>query len=117
MFDKVLIDDDGNVTSRLPPLLAELLRRSKNKKIRDMSNVSDDPAPKLRLRPDEEFPAAAGGVVSGIAFVSFGQAVGQWAASISRSVAASVSASTKSGSVRSSRVANAPPPRRFEQTP
>ena len=45
MFDKVFIDNDGNVTSRLRPLFAELLRRSKNKKIRDALNVPDSQVP------------------------------------------------------------------------
>ena len=45
VFDKIFVDNDGMVTSRLRPLFAELLRRSKNKKIRDVLNVSDDPVP------------------------------------------------------------------------
>ena len=48
MFDKVFIDNDGNVTSRLRPLFAELLRRSKNKKIRDALNVPDDQVPNTK---------------------------------------------------------------------
>ena len=43
------IDNNGNVTSRLRPLFAELLRRSKNKKIGDVLNISEDPETKTQL--------------------------------------------------------------------
>lgn len=43
VFEKIYIDNDGNVTSELRPLFAELVQRSKNKKIGDALNVSDDP--------------------------------------------------------------------------
>ena len=48
VFDQVFIDNDENVTSRLRPLFAELLLRSKNKKIRDVLNVPDDQVPNTK---------------------------------------------------------------------
>ena len=49
VFEKIYIDNDGNATSKLRPLFAELLRRSKNKKIGDELHVSDDPVTKTQL--------------------------------------------------------------------
>ncbi len=48
VFDKIYIDNDGLATSRLRPLFAELLRRSKNRKIRDVLNVSDGSVPNTK---------------------------------------------------------------------
>ena len=48
VFEKIYIDNDGHVTSKLRPLFAELLRRSKNKKIGDVLDVSDDPVPDVK---------------------------------------------------------------------
>ena len=49
VFEKIYIDNDGNVTSKLRPLFAELLRRSKNKKVGDVLNVPDDRVSKISV--------------------------------------------------------------------